>query len=189
MNEENDVRWTIADVMVKLTEKQSYNSITVSKICQMAPVSRNTFYYYFENKDSLAQWIVSQHYQKYCYPIFRVYDKETAAQAFFTYVEKFREFYTALYRADQGQLLMRLLYTAYGYALESENVREYSKPLHNTGQGADPEICRRYTNSGTAAVVTDWVGSGMKESCRYMGKNLCLLLTTSFENIRDYYLY
>jgi AcrR family transcriptional regulator len=187
--QERDTRRAIAETLIRLTESQPYRSITVAQICQAVPVSRNTFYYHFDGKDALAQWIVSQHYLTYCYPVFSVCDKEAAAQAFFTYVERFKPFYTALYHADGGALLTRCLYQAYGYALEPENVTDYSTPSHSAKSDVDPDICRRYTNSGTAAVVAAWVGDGMRESCQHMGRNLRILLTTSLEDVRDHHMY
>lgn len=61
----------IADAFIRLLEKYSYEKVSVAEITNAVPVSRNTFYYYFEGKDDLTRWIVVQHYLKYCFPFFK----------------------------------------------------------------------------------------------------------------------
>ena len=62
MNEyKRDTREKIVDSAIGLFKANPYDAVSVKDICDAAGVSRNSFYYYFENKemvfDAIGDWI------------------------------------------------------------------------------------------------------------------------------------
>lgn len=49
----------ICDSLVRLMTETDYNQITVCDICAGAEVPRRTFYYYFDNKDEVLEYLLS----------------------------------------------------------------------------------------------------------------------------------
>lgn len=53
-------RMKIGDTIIALMEKQELGAITVSKICELAGVSRMTFYHYYETKEAALMDYLSE---------------------------------------------------------------------------------------------------------------------------------
>jgi len=54
----NNTKSVIAEAYKKLIEQNPDNTISVSAVIKEANINRNTFYYHFENTDSLITWII-----------------------------------------------------------------------------------------------------------------------------------
>ena len=54
----------IAKAAMELLERKSYGQISVSELCKVAQVSRQTFYSLFESKDNVMVFILQE---RYCY--------------------------------------------------------------------------------------------------------------------------
>lgn len=54
----------IADSFRKLVEEKDINKITVIDICKYAPITRNTFYYHFEDIRALLNWMMEEDCKK-----------------------------------------------------------------------------------------------------------------------------
>lgn len=50
-------KWTIAEGLFALNRTKPLSKITVSDIVQASGINRNTFYYYFKDKNDLISWI------------------------------------------------------------------------------------------------------------------------------------
>ena len=59
-DEKKGTREKIVDAAIELFRNNPYEQITVKDICDAAGVTRNSFYYYFENKeivfDAIGDW-------------------------------------------------------------------------------------------------------------------------------------
>lgn len=185
----NVTKKKIADSFMKLLETKPYSKISINNICEATPVSRNSFYYHFEGKESVVKWIIVQHYLKYCLPYFKIREGNVSTKSFFQYILEYKNFYNAVFHIDQGQLLQKSLWEAYNVGLDRENVVEYAKPVVNCKEKVDFQVCLCYCNAGTAAVVTAWVENGMKMSVEKIAHDLSMMMTKSLEEIRDYHLY
>lgn len=185
----SETKKKIADTFIKLLESSPYSKISIKDICTATPTSRNTFYYYFEGKEAVVEWIASQHYLKYCLPYFKIKQDNIAAKSFFQYILDYRSFYTAIFKVDQGSLLQKCLRAAYDLGLEKQNVLEYAKPVVSRNEKVDYHLCLCYCNAGTAAVVSSWIEGGMRIPIEKMARDLSMMMTNSLEEIRDHYLY
>lgn len=52
---QNDTKKRIVEEAVKLFEEKGYDAVKVQEICDAVGISKNTFYYYFETKESLLK--------------------------------------------------------------------------------------------------------------------------------------
>jgi len=178
----------IADCLVELLKSLPYCKITVQMICQQTPVSRNTFYYYFENKDKLVEWICRNDFMKYCLPYFNIRENNIGAKSFFVCIKKNRLFYESIYAYDSGMLLHRCLANSYRCASEKENLAQFSHPVQNKQPRVNKEVYHSYCDNGIAAVVVLWIREGMKDSIEAYARDIAIMLTNSLEDVRDKYL-
>lgn len=179
----------IADSLISLLKDNPYIKISIKMICDKAPVSRNTFYYHFDGKDKLLQWICERDFMKYAFPYFKIKTDNISTKSLFLYILEHREFYTSIYEVDDGQLLAECLSHAYSLSLIEENVKEYATPRPSQSHKMNPEICNLYANAGTAAVLRFWIGNGMAIPVEKIAYDLMIMLTKSLENVRDYNLF
>ena len=59
----DDKKRKYADALQELLKTNSYNKISVNDICLMCGTYRPNFYYHFQNKDDLLNWIFVQDYE------------------------------------------------------------------------------------------------------------------------------
>jgi len=177
----------IANCFINLLQIHSYEKITVQMICKETPLSRSTFYYHFENKEKLVEWICLCDFMKYCFPFFKINVDNINSKSFFIYIKDKHKFYQAIYRYDEGILLQRCLAKAYNQASTDENIFEYANPKCNNPLRVDPRIYRAYSDTGIAAIVVFWLSGGMKIPIEKIARDLTVMLTNSLEVVRDQY--
>ena len=57
MPEANLTKRALAHAFKELLQKQPFDKVAVSDICDACGVSRKTFYYHFQDKYALAEWV------------------------------------------------------------------------------------------------------------------------------------
>ena len=184
----------IADSFTGLLKDHHYSKITIQMICEKTPVSRNAFYYHFKNKEHLTEWICSRDYMKYSYPYFQIDTDNIKSRSIFLYIKKHKSYYTAIYHADDGQLLHHCLSKAYSDGVMKDKIEEYAQHLlHRTNSGIQVRMninhFRFYLSSGLAAVVLSWIKDDMKIPIEDMAEDVDILLKKSPEDIVSYHLF
>lgn len=53
MKENNKTKRNVIQIAHRLIREKGFDAVTISEICQEANISKNTFYYYFDSKESL----------------------------------------------------------------------------------------------------------------------------------------
>ncbi len=185
----DEAKERIANAFIDLLESNSYSKISIKMICETTPISRNAFYYHFSGKEELVKWIVIKQFMKYCLPYFKFKENDIGTKMFFTYIYEQKDFYNAIYRVDNGELLRKSLLEAYKIGMSPENIKEYTNIVRRNKIRIDERICAAYINSAIAGVVLFWIEDGMKMSIDYVARDMTLLLTKSMEDIKDYHLY
>ena len=150
----------IAYALMDLLEHYSYRDVSVSVICEVAGVSRPTFYNHFKGKDDLARWIVREDFARNGLPLLLSRRQEISTFGFFHYFEKHRSFYLRLCQYDGGVLLRRCLEEAYSAAVDHGD-RFTGIPAWGR-EGETSEIYRRYVVPAISAAVVDWVSDEMR---------------------------
>lgn len=179
-----------ADTFIRLLEKYPYPKITIKMICDETPVNRSSFYYHFESKENLVEWICQRDFQKYSLPYFHIHTDNISAKSFFTYLKDKSAFYSKLATVNSGQLLQNCLAKAYSGAADTEEmVKEYGNPVHNDKLQIDIQVYHRYAAAGIASVILYWIENGMKIPIDQIATDLSIMLRNSLEDVRDNYLF
>jgi AcrR family transcriptional regulator len=179
----------IADSFISLLRTHSYSGITIQMICDNTPASRNTFYYYFENKEKLVEWICFRDYMKYCFPYFQIKVDNIRTKSMFSCILKNKTFYTALSATDGGHLLRDCLIKVYSSGLSEEKVNEYARPTQNSQPKVGFEFFSRYLSAGTVAIIMSWIESGMTISVDDLVRDIALIFSKSPDEIITNYLF
>jgi hypothetical protein len=178
----------IADGFINLLTANPYEKISIRMICDSVNVSRNAFYYHFDNKEALVEWICCRDFMKFTTPYFYIRMDNITAKSFLDYFLKKKEFYTAVYAADNGRLLRHCLEKTYAAAPAPEKIREDTPSPQGARYKIHPKIFRCYSCAGIAAVVLFWIGHGMKTPVEDIARDLNLLISQSPVSIWDKYL-
>lgn len=59
-------KYALVDAFLKLVEKESYEKITVTGLVEDCGISRQTFYYHFDDIDSMIEWAFMNETEKIC---------------------------------------------------------------------------------------------------------------------------
>lgn len=173
----------IAKSMYELLELYPLKDVSIRILCESVPVSRPTFYNHFSGKGALMKWMVMQEYYENAVPLFRHHLKEIGVQSFFTYIKNNEWFYRRLYEYDNGVLLLHCLIDAYDSAVDISS--SYSRPPTRKLPNINPDVYRKYSTTGIAAVVTYWVERDMAIPVEDIAADLFLMMDHPLEVVRD----
>ena len=171
----------IRDTFLNLLKEKHYLDISVAELCRSALISKNTFYYHYENLDSLLKKIMNEEIKK----ITRIseestmnknYSEEVAAEtllATFDCVnDDFNVFYPLFLRDDEINFLNRLV-----AAVEEQTFREHRI---NRKEDAGIILLTDYTVFGSLRFIKGWVLSkdsiSTEEARRLLSENLKIFL-------------
>ena len=185
----NETKNKIAEAFIELLKTRPYNKISIKDICLTTPTSRNAFYYHFDSKEALVEWIVIQHFLKYSLPYFKFKEDDIGAKMFFKYIYEKQDFYNSIYQVNNGELLRKCLIEAYRIGMSKENIKEYARMVIKDKKRVDERIVAAYINSAIVGVIIFWISDGMRIPIKTLARDMSLLFTKSMEDIRDYHMY
>ena len=174
----------IADAFESLIAIHPYKKITVNMICQEAHVARNSFYYYYESKLSLAEYVCIRDCLVYSLPYLTIIESDFYTRTHFSYIYEKKELYYALYEIDQGVTLFKLLMKA----KEAAFIDERMGPLKDVDKQdilEDIEFFALYAAAGITILQVYWIENKMKYSVDTMTKKLKWLYTNSLKSSLD----
>ncbi len=180
---------SIADAFEDLIKTRPFNKITISMICDTAHVGRNTFYYYFQHKQELIDYICTRDYQKNSSPYHEIRTENIGVQSFFTYLYNNKELYLKLYDIDQGITLRNALMNAQKSVLTQEYARRFSNKKQLNSPKIDQTLFWLYGAGGVSAIQVHWIGTKMKMPINTIAENLRLLFENSLFTSLTEYLY
>jgi AcrR family transcriptional regulator len=179
----------IADSFINLLRTRSYSKITIQMICDNTPASRNAFYYYFENKEKLVEWICRRDYIKNCVPYFKIRTENIGVQSMFSYLQKEKKFYTAIYDIDGGVLLQNCLTKVYREGVSREIIDDYANPVHGNQPKIDLRLFSRYISAGVVAVIMFWIENDMAIPIEDLAGDITTMMAASPNDILTKYLF
>ncbi len=130
-----------------------------------------------------------ENYRSDCLPYHRIDSGLIGTNAFFSYIYKQKEFYRALFKADDGVLLHECLMKAHTFGTEEKYAREYGKIEKNGSEKISIDIYRSYAISGVVGVLTYWISTNYKLPLETMSFGLHMMLTEKLATVRDKYVY
>ncbi len=153
----------MADALKELMQNNSFEKITVSDIADGAKIHRQTFYYHFQDRYELLDWLL---YYELLVPLLdgftfeNMYEK---LETMFATMRDDKKFYQNALRINKEDL------TRYVSRVATEQFTEVVRSIgESTGvRVADPEsdgVIAEFFGYGITGVVLSWASRGMKES-------------------------
>lgn len=154
------VRYTkmvIKKSLLELMKEKSINNITVTEICKLADINRNTFYCHYENQFELLESLEDELYKDIVQIVERdLKNNQTATLtcALCKYI-KDNQRICKIILSDKGdqKLLERIMYISYDY---TKNAADIDDELFDNWYA--------FVAHGTISVIKRWINNGLKES-------------------------
>jgi probable dihydroxyacetone kinase regulator len=158
----------IASGMKELTRKKSFDKITVSDITQACGLNRQTFYYHFQDKFELVDWI---YYNETISIIYNLnYDNwDSRILEMLTKIKAEDYFYMNTLKASVGNEFREYLFrvTVEFFCDLIGRVAE------NTNMGEEEiRFIAEFYAFGIVGVIISWAQKGMKETPEYITEQL-----------------
>ena len=165
----------MALALKQLMETMAFEKITVSDITNLSKIHRQTFYYHFQDRYELLDWLL---YTELLVPLLEdlnldnMYDK---LEKLFATMAKDKKFYQSAFRIDSEDL------TRYVSKVATEQFASVVKKIgeQNGIEGVDAEcdiVIAEFFGYGITGVVMSWAGRGMKESPAVMTSRIQTLV-------------
>ena len=153
---ELDSRNRIQSALLSLMEEYPYSRITVSQICQVAKVSRQTYYRLFDTKDDILILCLHEIMSEYLLPMILLRTPSTQELLqFFLFFSGCRNLLELLYKNDKMYLLQHTL-TQYSNMFINE-------PIFRIAPGYD--YAAEFVASTLCSVLAVWAKMEFKTSC------------------------
>ncbi|MBR3149421.1 MAG: TetR/AcrR family transcriptional regulator C-terminal domain-containing protein [Eubacterium sp.] len=157
----------MADALKELMQTNSFEKITVSDIAELSKIHRQTFYYHFQDRYELLDWML---YQELLVPLLdglnfdNMYDK---LENMFATMKKDKKFYHNALKINSEDL------TRYVSRVATEQFTDVVKEVgrKNGIEGIDHDsdiVIAEFFGYGITGVVMSWANRGMKESPEVM---------------------
>ena len=148
----------LADGIKKVMESKAFDKITVTDITDSCGVSRNTFYYHFQDKYELVNWI----FYTEITPIARAAQGEkgwaAALTELFCYLRNNRAFYSNVLRFQGQNSFSSCLCDFYQSAMRKLIEKDTSGVLTLEEQ----QFAAKFYSNALIGTVMDWVSEDMR---------------------------
>lgn len=148
--------------LFELMKTRPYQDITVSELCHAVGLSRNTFYKYFKNKDSLLDRFSERLWAAFQETRPLPLDISSGFLHYFEFCYSLKEPVEMLIRNDLLQSVAR----------ETEQVVRCIRPSGSDGD-TDPaslNLMYHFISSGCVRLVEDWCRGGFAETPAHMAR-------------------
>lgn len=161
---------TIKEGFRKLLETVAYDKITITDICQAAPVSKKTFYKYFDDKPGLVEAV---YYDDFVAPIYDLYRLLPLHNIKSSSILVFDRAFETLY--DNRDIYLNLLENYGRMQFIDLIIRSHEPVTRETLQGLelselDLDFLSYYIAANNAMIKVRWMESGFKESPATMAR-------------------
>jgi probable dihydroxyacetone kinase regulator len=139
--------------------------ISVSDIVEHADIGRNTFYYHFQDKFDLVNWIFQTESTRFFAERATAENWSTALESIEDYLKENKEFYcNALSYSGQNSLQSYLFDMISDLVVQQ--VHSLEQPEYRTLSKEELRFIGDFVASATAGMVVRWARQGMKEDPR-----------------------
>lgn len=187
MQENMTTKMMLAAALKRLTQKKSFDKITIADITHQSGYNRQTFYYHFRDKYELLSWI-------YAHDAQMVFDDQISFENWHRYISALlnhmkenKDFYINTIRCDETYFqafLFDLTKSIFFMAISRLD-------LHHQVSDVEKNFYSEFFAFGISGVIISWVKSDMKESAERVSRNLKSLAQDSeklaYERYRESY--
>jgi AcrR family transcriptional regulator len=159
---------SIFTALMKLLEKKSFNSITITQITETAGVSRMAFYRSYQTKEDVITDYISEMFNEFTDSLKRleVDDKYHAVRLYFSFFKGKSEFISILIKSELTYIFYeRLCDTIVDFFKTQDDITRDDPTFTN--------YLAQFTAAGLFRTLLDWIKGGSVESVEEMTNFIC----------------
>lgn len=161
----------IAAGMKELTKKKSFDKITVSDIAEICGLNRQTFYYHFQDKFDLVNWI---YYNEIISTVVDDLTYENCMEKVFQMLTKMKTddyFYMSTLKASVKNEFEECLFKIVS-ELFSDIIEEIASDANAIMEDDEIRFIADFYAFGMTGMIISWASGGMKKSPEYIAKQI-----------------
>ncbi len=160
MKEQTITKQAIIYSFKKLMKEKQFDKISISDITNVCNLNRQTFYYHFQDKYELMNWI---YYNEIFLPLVKKLENNN-------YEEAFKNMFTTMYEEKYLYNNALSMNTEYGFKQYLYSVLE--ELIKMNSQNKKSQDIKFYTY-GLVGLIIEWIQTGMKESPEELASWTC----------------
>lgn len=162
MSNSNITKQAIANAFKQLMETLPFDKISISDITKTCGLNRQSFYYHFQDKYELINWIFENEIINIISDGINIDNWNTKIRDMFTLIQKDKKFYSNAIKHTNSEFHSYILKVATD---QFRNVVKKMQLMMNQQiSQKDETFIADFFGYGTAGVVVEWVETGMKET-------------------------
>lgn len=170
----------------KLTARMNFDKITIADITAECGLNRQTFYYHFEDKLELLNWIYDNEAFSLTKDI-NVFNWNEKLKKFMQHMRRDKNFYMNTIKCSDDyfeeyvyNVLKQLIIKAIDEVKDRTNLDELEVPEGGRKYLLDEEkdLLARFFAHALCGTIVEWAMNGMKEDENELSDTLYMLLTT-----------
>lgn len=156
----------IGEALKEIMITTPFEKITVSNITDKCKIHRQTFYYHFQDRYELLDWVL---YRELIMPLITDFNKDNMFSKFYNTFDTIynnKKFYQNAFKINTADLSKYISTVA---------TEEFSKVIKEIGKrngiatnSIDDEFIAEFFGCGMSGVVLNWVNKNMKETPKQM---------------------
>ncbi len=169
MSESAITKKTIADGFKVLMMKKHFEKITISDITDQCGLNRQTFYYHFQDKYELLNWVL---YTDIITPFTKDLTINNWSEKLLNILVTLKQnskFYSNAFNTSHGDEFRQYFFNAVSNVL-SDVIDQLADGFYVDPH--DKQFISEFLSYGVSGTVSRWVGSGMKEDPEAITKYL-----------------
>lgn len=170
MSNSNITKRAIAISFKNLMETTAFDKISVSDITDGCGLNRQTFYYHFQDKYELINWIFYNEVINVVSKNITIENWEKGITQFFMLMKKDKKFYLNAIRHTNAEFNNYIFKVAMN---EFESVvKDIQQALNKEISAEDTKFICSFFAYGTTGIITSWIENGMKDEPETVAKRL-----------------
>ena len=166
-----------AETLIEMLNKKPLNTITITDIAKECGVSRQSFYYYFDDLYDLIEWYFTQESKKALKEYSDIENWQTGYIRIMHWAQKNKILVMNTYRSIQREYIEIFMYRVlYQYIIKVVN-KEASNLYVTEEQCAS--VAQFYTLS-INAISLEWIRTGMKDTPENVAENVNFMIEGDF---------
>lgn len=152
-----DTKAMIADAFIKLTHQKQPDKITIKDIVEHCSISRQAFYYHFQDILDVIEWIVRRNMQIAFEESLLIDDPKETMLYMVRHIADHHDQIRRLLSSQHGEQIEDILMQTFCALIKELRIRKYPRAVLPT---ADPDTTLRFLAYGAAGVIKEALKSG-----------------------------
>ena len=180
----SDIKHKIKDSLIELLNSKPMDKITVKEISELCNISRQTFYYHFNDIYDIARQIFAETSKHAMQSFVEEDDWSTGYMRMMTWCRKNKNFIVTTYKSNFGHILVDNMNMAV-YQDLLNLLKRTGKDLKITEE--QYQFIAKFYASALIFITIDWIKNDMQEDPNKIINNLYLLVGEDFHHILTRY--